>query len=134
MCPHFISFTLVANKVCISPYLVNDPTADVSYTSSDGVVFELHRKHIEVNAPNLPLPDVPSVNDQDGSKNPPIALQESAVVLDILFRFVRASTKDKKTLPPSLSDIIGPVLFEVAEASEKYGVVGALNVCLIHMK
>ncbi|KAJ7165448.1 hypothetical protein C8R43DRAFT_878175, partial [Mycena crocata] len=103
--------------------------ADLSISSSDGVLFKVHRKNLEVHsdifadAGNTTLPET-------GGQDDVIELSESAAVLDLLFQYMY------RQLQPDLND--SEVKFELfaglAEAAEKYMVYSALTLCRMKMK
>ncbi|KAF5380013.1 hypothetical protein D9615_006295 [Tricholomella constricta] len=99
----------------------NADDADVSFVSSDDVLFHIHRKTLEVNAGAFP----PAEFDTHGE----IAqLTEDAATLELLFQFIY----------PRRHPHLGSTPFEslalLAEAAEKYEVFAAMNVCWIRMR
>ncbi|KAF9530523.1 hypothetical protein CPB83DRAFT_850468 [Crepidotus variabilis] len=105
----------------------NDPTADITFASCDGVLFKMHKKHLEITTGGFPSFDK-LVVDSD-----PVPLPESAAVLDVLFRFIRPPLDSERNCQPDLSDLDHLLFFSVAEAAEKYMVYGAMNTSMIHM-
>ncbi|PPQ72748.1 hypothetical protein CVT26_003028 [Gymnopilus dilepis] len=90
--------------------------ADVAFQSSDGVLFRLHRKNLEVMTGAFPGPEF--------HVEEPVLLPESSTSLEIVFQFVYL-----RRYPPSLEGVAFEVLMDVAEAAEKYQVFWAMRTC-----
>ncbi|KAK7036382.1 hypothetical protein R3P38DRAFT_3312131 [Favolaschia claudopus] len=101
---------------------VNFPNADVTFSSSDGVLFRVHRKNLEVCADGFP----PS-----GFEIPEgevVSLSETAETLELLFQFMYPKRH------PGLDTTPFNVLEPLAEAAEKYQVFPAMNICHIRLR
>ncbi|KAF9529765.1 hypothetical protein CPB83DRAFT_852141 [Crepidotus variabilis] len=129
---------IIHTKALTSPnfVIVKDPSADVSYTSCDGITFRLHSDHVKVNAADMPLPDSKSKNLN--SEAAAIALEETSEVLDALFQFIQPPSKTGKTRGImctifSNEKFEGSLLLELIKAAEKYGVNSALDACLVRL-
>uniref|UniRef100_A0A8H7XT37 BTB domain-containing protein n=1 Tax=Psilocybe cubensis TaxID=181762 RepID=A0A8H7XT37_PSICU len=94
----------------------NCNNADVTFKSADGVDFHLHRSLLEAHTGAFPGPSI-------DTRGEVVQLQEPAKVLEILFDFVYP----KRHLDLVDTDI--ELLFDVAEAVEKYEVFSAMFVC-----
>ncbi|KAJ7165505.1 hypothetical protein C8R43DRAFT_825263, partial [Mycena crocata] len=101
------------------------PDSDLTISSSDGVLFKVHRKNLEVHsdifadASNATKPE----NGDDV-----VHLSESAAVLDLLFQYMYRQPQ------PDLKDVNVAVLSGLGEAVEKYVVYSALPAVMIKMK
>ena len=84
--------------------------------SSDGVLFNLHRKYLEATTGSFPGPEF----DTQGEV---IQLSEPADVLALLFHFVVPERQ------PNLRGTKFPLLESLAEAANKYQVFSAMNIC-----
>jgi hypothetical protein len=109
--------TLISIRIQVSAI-----DADVIFSSSDGVLFNIHRKNLEIVSGAFP----PAEFSTDKEIVP---LTESSAILELLFQFV---------YPRQLPDIhkVQPFtsLMELAEAAEKYEVYPAINACKIRMR
>ncbi|KAF7350759.1 hypothetical protein MSAN_01637000 [Mycena sanguinolenta] len=101
------------------------PDADLTVSSCDGVLFKVHRKHLEAHsdvfadAANATLPE---------NGNETVYLEESSDVLDLLFQCMYRQP------PPDLQLVEFPLFMRLAEAVEKYAVYSALTLIGIGMK
>ncbi|KAJ3508787.1 hypothetical protein NLJ89_g5559 [Agrocybe chaxingu] len=111
----------------LSP-LFRDPNADVTFTSSDGVLFKIHRRHLEPTTGGFPVADAMVVGPE------PVALPEPADVLEALFQFIQPPTEATNFRQPSVHNMQEDIFFAVAEAAEKYLVYGAMNICVTFMR
>ena len=84
--------------------------------SSDGVLFNLHRKYLEATTGSFPGPEF----DTHGEV---IQLSEPADVLALLFQFVTPARQ------PHLRGVKFALLDSLAEAANKYDVFSAMNIC-----
>ncbi|KAF9472944.1 hypothetical protein BDN70DRAFT_925428 [Pholiota conissans] len=110
----------------------NSPTADVTFLSSDSVLFKLHSSHLSVNSIGFPRADENIVVD---AKRVP--LSEHSDILDLLFRFVQPPVKDTSFRQPDLFYEIQYDInnfFRLAETAEKYVVFAAMNACYLTMQ
>lgn len=95
---------------------------DVTFQSSDGVLFRVHRKNLEVCADGFP-PSGFALADGEI-----IPLSETSVTLDLLFQFMYPRRH------PALDTTPFHVLEPLAEAAEKYQVFPAMNICHIRLR
>ncbi|KAJ7291076.1 hypothetical protein C8J57DRAFT_1491589 [Mycena rebaudengoi] len=101
----------------------NAADADVTFRSSDRVLFRVHRNNLAVCAEGFPPPEFPTGEE--------IAdLTETSETLDLLFQFVYPQRH------PNLESESTPfaTLASLAEAAEKYQVFGAMGICYMYMK
>ncbi|GLB39475.1 putative chitin synthase III catalytic subunit [Lyophyllum shimeji] len=101
-------------------YTVCAADADVTFVSSDDVLFHVHKRNLEIAAAGFP----PAGFDASGEIVP---LTESAATLELLFQYVYPRRH------PYLEDTPFEVLSPLAEAAEKYQVFAAMNICRIRM-
>ncbi|KAK7445136.1 hypothetical protein VKT23_015004 [Stygiomarasmius scandens] len=100
---------------------------NVKFRSSDGMIFSIHQKYLEVTAEGFPSSSV-NGSTATANANEIISLTESSATLDLLFQFVYP--KDQ----PDLSDLEFSALMDLAKAAEKYIVYNAINVCQLRMR
>ncbi|TFK35744.1 hypothetical protein BDQ12DRAFT_725782 [Crucibulum laeve] len=93
---------------------------DVTFQSSDGVLFHIQRKHVEATTGGFPPSTIPTFGQI-------VPLTEDAVALELLFQFVIPRRH------PSLNDIDFQLLLKLAESAEKYEVYAAMNACNLRM-
>ncbi|CAK5272717.1 unnamed protein product [Mycena citricolor] len=103
--------------------LFNASDADVSFISSDRILFRVHRKNLEVCAEGFPPCEVASPGSQEL-----IPLEESSMTLELLFQFVYPRRH------PGLDTVKFEVLAPLAEAAEKYQVFPAMNICHFRLR
>jgi hypothetical protein len=101
---------------------VNFADADVTFKSSDGVLFHVHRKNLEVCTEGFPPAEI-SVTAGEVSD-----LLETAETLDLLFQFMYPKRH------PALDTTPFEILHPLAEAAEKYQVFPAMNICHIRLR
>jgi hypothetical protein len=111
-------------------YLVCDPNANITFISSDHVLFRMHQTHINYSSAGLAIPD--SKELIIGSESVP--LSEPSETLEILFQFIEPPSESRNYRQPSVLDMEPRLFFAVAEAAEKYIVYGAMNICLTRMQ
>ncbi|KAH9915335.1 uncharacterized protein B0H18DRAFT_99559 [Fomitopsis serialis] len=99
----------------------NAADADLTISSSDGVLFKVHRKSLETYSDIFPGTDVPVDNEI-------VPLSEKASTLDLLFQYMYRQRQ------PDLSKIDADELAMLAEAAEKYFVYSAMEVCKVYMQ
>ncbi|KZV74943.1 hypothetical protein PENSPDRAFT_572392 [Peniophora sp. CONT] len=100
---------------------VSASDADLTLESSDGVLFKVHRINFSVHSCIFPGPEVP-VNDEV------VKFLESSEVLELLLQFIYPNTS------PDLEHLPFEILSDLAEASEKYHIFSAMEICRLHMK
>ncbi|KAH9479311.1 hypothetical protein JR316_0007900 [Psilocybe cubensis] len=89
----------------------------VTFSSSDNVLFNLHRTNLRITAGIFPGPEF----DDSGEVIP---LQESGDVLSAVFQFVYPERHPKLQMSFEFDFIA-----EVAEAAEKYQIFTAIDAC-----
>lgn len=94
----------------------------MTISSSDGVLFKLHRKNLELHSEGFPGTDIPVQN------NEMVLLTEKASTLELLFQYMYREHQ------PDLSKLEPDEIAELAEASEKYMVFPAMEICKVYMK
>jgi len=114
---HFLGSLVVVDHVDIA----RGSDADVTFQSSDMVLFHLHKINLEVCAAGF----APPGTDVRGEIVP---LTETAVTLEFLFRFCYPERH------PDVEAMKFDALALLAEAAEKYQVFAAMNICKIYMK
>ncbi|KAG5649779.1 hypothetical protein H0H81_002068 [Sphagnurus paluster] len=100
----------------------SESDADVSFLSSDNVLFRIHRQNIEFNCGALRPGEVAV----DGEIVP--LRDQTAETLELLFQFIYPQVH------PHLETTAFEVLAPLAEAAEKYKVYAAMNICRARMK
>ncbi|KAF8228750.1 hypothetical protein L208DRAFT_229663 [Tricholoma matsutake] len=95
--------------------------SDVTVQSSDGVLFNLHRTNLQISFGSWEL----CMNFQGDEI---VQLPESSTTLDLLFRFCYPERH------PDLDGLEFGVVAGLAEATEKYKLYSAINVCKIRMR
>jgi BTB/POZ domain len=95
--------------------------SDVTFQSTDKVLFHIHRKNLEAHAADFPPPEFQTREEI-------VPLQETSSTLELLFQFIYP------TRHPSLDATEIEVLAPLAEAAEKYQVFSAINICKIRME
>ncbi|KAJ7440249.1 hypothetical protein FB451DRAFT_1377648 [Mycena latifolia] len=98
------------------------PDADVTFRSSDGVLFHLHRKNLEVCTEGFPPAEISTRGESV------VDLSETSATLELLFQFIYPQRHPALDTPPF------GVLDPPAEAAEKYQVFSAMNICHIRMR
>ncbi|THU77236.1 hypothetical protein K435DRAFT_878109 [Dendrothele bispora CBS 962.96] len=95
---------------------------DVIFSSSDDVLFHVHKKNLEFCSGGFPPAGTPSDTDEA------VPLTEKASTLELLFAFVYPQRH------PGLNDMSFDALLDLAEAAEKYEVYFAMSLCTLKMK
>jgi hypothetical protein len=117
-----LSGTLTADavgSVCASD-------SDITLQSSDGVLYKLHRKNLEVHSDVFASAE--AVSEQLSSDDEVVLLTETSAVLDLLLQYMYRQPQ------PDLKDVDFGVLAGVAEAAEKYQVFAAISWCKFWME
>jgi hypothetical protein len=98
------------------------PGADFIVQSSDGVVFYLHRRNLELYTDGA-FPGLhDSVNGSAAAKQM-LRLDEPSSVFELVFQFVYPRRQ------PSIKGLGFQTILAVADAVEKYKVFAAMNLC-----
>ncbi|KAF7350763.1 BTB domain-containing protein [Mycena sanguinolenta] len=92
--------------------------ADLTISSSDNVLFKVHRKHLEVHS-DVFADAANATRPENGDEI--VYLQESSEVLELLFQFMYRQRQ------PDLRHVEFPKFMEFAEAVDKYVVYSALS-------
>ena len=116
------------NPLTIS--LVCDPHADITFRSSDDVLFKIHSKYLEATSARLSTFAERTMPEFDNQA----PLDETSEVLETLFQFVHPPGEGSNHQQPSVMDIKPEFFFAVAGASEKYVVFGAMSIFMLHMQ
>ncbi|KAG6917844.1 hypothetical protein DXG01_000749 [Tephrocybe rancida] len=94
--------------------------ADITFRSSDNILFRIHSRNLDVTSGGFPpVGFVPAEEHVD--------LTEDSETLELMFQFVYPR------LQPRLEDIAFEALLRLSEAVEKYQVYPAMQLCNIHM-
>jgi len=109
-------------------YSVNHTSADLTFRSSDNILFRIHAKYLEATSAGLAPPPSTLI---DGAH---IDLGEPSTVLEVLFQFVHPPSESQRYRQPNVRSLGPDIFFAVAEAAEKYIVFGAVNVCMTRMR
>ncbi|KAF9471884.1 hypothetical protein BDN70DRAFT_887600 [Pholiota conissans] len=109
--------------------LFNSPTADVTFLSSDHVLFRMHGSHLNVNSLGFAR-----VSEHTVMEPEPVRLEESSEVLELLFQFIEPPPESRDFRQPAVDTLLPPLFFKLAEAAEKYVVYAATNVCTTYMR
>ncbi|EED77438.1 predicted protein, partial [Postia placenta Mad-698-R] len=95
--------------------------SDITMKSSDGVLFRVHRRNLEMYSEGFPGDDLATQNEV-------VQLSETAAALELLFQYMYRQRQ------PDLSCVPFETLAQLAEAAEKYQVFSAIEVCKMYMK
>lgn len=108
--------------------VVDDADADATFKSSDHVVFKIHRKQLQMISGSLS----PGRSSMDFGET--VSLPETSDVLEILFQFIHPPSRSGANYrQPSVMKMEPNLFFRVADAAEKYAILGAMNVCMTWM-
>lgn len=100
---------------------VHSSDADVTFQSTDNILFFIHRKNIETHAGGFPPPEFETRGEV-------VPLTEDAATLDLLFQLIYPQPF------PDLFSLPFKLLEKLAEAAEKYQVYAAMYDCNLRMK
>ncbi|KZP29130.1 hypothetical protein FIBSPDRAFT_992084 [Athelia psychrophila] len=100
-------------------FAAND--SDVTFRSCDGILFQVHRKNLEVVSEGFSPPDGTT------SQAEIVPLTEEADTLELLFQYMYPNRQ------PDLTKIEFKQLAGLAEAAEKYQVYAAMEICQVRM-
>ena len=101
--------------------LVCSPNFDVTFQSSDGILFRINKMNLKINSGGFVPPEFETLNEIT-------CLTETAVTLELLFKFCYPDRR------PDVEALKFDVLALLAEAAEKYQVFSAMDICKICMK
>ncbi|KJA19543.1 hypothetical protein HYPSUDRAFT_44094 [Hypholoma sublateritium FD-334 SS-4] len=105
-----------------------DAHADVTFKSSDDVLFKMHSKYLAATSGVLQVPAKTMTSPDEV-----VPLAEPAEILDMLFQFIHPRTAISNFRQPLVVKMDASMLFPLAEAAEKYQVFGAMNTCTTHI-
>jgi hypothetical protein len=108
-------------KLTRQMFVVCAPDSDVTFQSSDGLLFRVHKINLKVSAGGFAPPEF-ETNDEI------VQLTEIAQILELLFQFCYPNKH------PDVEALEFDTLVLLAEASEKYQVFSAVNICRICMR
>ncbi|KAG6872284.1 hypothetical protein C0995_011227 [Termitomyces sp. Mi166 len=94
--------------------------ADVLFKSSDGVIFRIHRKNLEVHATGFPLSGL----NPNGEI---LSLTEDALTLENLFSYIYPQRY------PDINVMSFEDLSKLAEAAEKYKCFSVMHICKLRI-
>jgi hypothetical protein len=121
----------IDSQMCIMVfYIVCDPTADLTFVSSDHVLFKIHGKYRDVNSNSAGL----AIAENMIIRSDTVQLSEPSETLEILFQFIEPPSNSRNYRQPSVIGMEPSLFFAVAEAAEKYIVYSAMNICLTRMQ
>ena len=101
--------------------LVNAADSDVTFQSSDGVLFLIRRKNLEAITGAFPGPEFSTGGEI-------VPLTEPAKVLEIMFQFIYPRRH------PTLEKLNFELILAVAEAVEKYEIFSAMKTCEVQLR
>lgn len=122
-CESLLAIDLYLNRLILTTSLVDAPDADISFVSSDRVIFRLHRVRLESHAEGFPPSSLGEPNCDEL-----IPLSETSTTLELLFQHIYPRSY------PTLDGLAFEELERLAEAAEKYQVYSAMEVCRIHLR
>ena len=101
--------------------VVNAPDSDVTFRSSDNVLFHVHRRNLKTHAAAFPLPKLKTSGEV-------IELTEDSSILELLFQFMYPQ------YPPELEKVTFSTTESLAEAAEKYQAFSAIFACRVFFR
>jgi hypothetical protein len=113
---HFHSFPNQQENVTVC---AND--SDLTLGSSDGILFQIHRRNLEAHSEAF------AAEDAFLRRHEVVELSETSQVLDLLLQYIYPQP------PPNLGTIDCGLLLALAEAAEKYLFHGVIRVCTTHI-
>lgn len=108
--------------------IVCAPDSDITLESSDGVLYKVHRKNLELHSEGFASADAISAASYDSEGLETVHLSESSAVLGLLLQYMYRQRQ------PDLTHVEFRILADLAEAAEKYEVYSAMTVCSMHMR
>ena len=100
---------------------VNAADSDITVSSSDGVLFRVHKQNLSTHSEVIPEGDF-STNEEI------VPLTETSETLELLFQYMYRQPQ------PDITDLPFEQLSMLAEAAEKYRVFSAMEICRVLMK
>ena len=130
-CQKGVSLHIIYFECCDSCHATGDRDAtvcasdsDITLQSSDGMLFQVHRKNLEVHSEGFAGADAISSLATEEI----VPLSEDSAVLDLLLQYMYRQPQ------PDLRNVRFSTLEALAEAAEKYQVYSATTVCNIFMR
>lgn len=105
----------------ITPSPVNAADSDITISSSDGVLFKVHKRNLAAHSEVFPEGDL-ATNDEV------VLLTEESSTLELLFQYMYRQPQ------PDITELPFERLSKLAEAAEKYRVFSAMEICRVMMK
>ena len=105
----------------ISSAEVCGPDFDVTFQSSDGILFRIHKINLKVGTGGFVPPEFETHDEI-------VCLTETAMTLELLFQFCYPDHR------PDVEALEFDALALLAEAAEKYQVFSAMDICKICMR
>jgi hypothetical protein len=99
------------------------PDGDVTFKSCDNIIFRVCRKNLDTHSEGFGPPERVTADPEDN----PVALPETALVLELLFQYMHPMRQ------PELKKIPFETLASLSEAVEKYQVFSAMEICKLYM-
>ncbi|KZP33083.1 hypothetical protein FIBSPDRAFT_1036239 [Athelia psychrophila] len=113
---------LISERFCASD-------SDVTVRSSDGVLFKVHRKNLEVHSDIFAAADSIATESAGNAKaDEVVPLSEHSSVLELLLQYMYRQPQ------PDLKAVEFEKLADLAEAAEKYQVFAAIAICNVFMR
>jgi hypothetical protein len=104
---------------------VSAPDSDVTFLSSDNVLFRIHKLNLAVSAGGFAPPEFETRDEI-------VHLAETAITLELLFQFCYPDRHPDACPDVELLEFSRFAI--LAEVAEKYQVYSAMNICKIRMK
>lgn len=108
--------------------IVNDPTGDLTFRSSDDVVFKVHRKNLAAHSAAFAAAGETTHPEKANEEEIRLQDPETAAVLDLLFQYMYPQPQ------PDLQHVNFRVFVALAETVEKYEVYSALPAVRTRMR
>lgn len=102
------------------------PDSDITFQSSDDVLFKVHRQNMNSHAEGFAAAD--AVSEGHSTKNEIVPLSETSATLELLLQYMYDQHQ------PDLEQVNFETLACLAEAAEKYQVYHAMPICRTMMK
>ncbi|KAF9477402.1 hypothetical protein BDN70DRAFT_896556 [Pholiota conissans] len=121
--------TTTSDIDCDVSTLFHDDDADVTFVSSDNVIFKIHSLHLN---PSTSIGLARSPQDTISSSED-IDMEESSDVLEIIFQFIEPPPPSRNYKHPSIQALNPDLFFRVAETAENFVIYGATRICYDRM-
>ena len=123
-CPKNVSQDIILDQrsvLNISEHPVRSADADITFRSSDDVLFRVHKTNLQACTEGFSPPEASDSGEV-------VELTETASILEVLFQFIYPMPQ------PRLESFSSTEIASLAEAAEKYQVHPAMGACRIYMK